>query len=99
MVVTPFHAPEANVAPLTIDAEVFEDLKREAIARAENLGHRLQPFLGAKHDPLCYVSFCNECRQMVIVSLDDGSDEHKGALYGYALEARCQGQSAARKFA
>ncbi len=85
------------MAPQTIDAEVLEDLKREAITRAENLGHRLQPFLGAKHDPLCYVSFCNECRQMVIVSLEHGGEDHKGALYGYALETRCQGHSAARK--
>ena len=71
-----------------IDPGTLEDLKRQAIGRAETLGHRLQPFRAAKHDPLCYVSFCHECRQMVIVSLECSGDR-PGALYGYALEARC----------
>jgi hypothetical protein len=78
----------------TIDPAALEDLKRQAIARAEHLGHRLQLFRTAKHDPLCYVSFCNECRQMVIVSLE-GGEEHRGTLYGYALEARCAARAAA----
>ena len=72
----------------TLDPIALEDLKRQAIARAERLGHRLQPFRAAKHDPLCHVSFCGECRQMVIVSLE-GVAERAGTLYGYALEARC----------
>ncbi len=70
--------------PYTVDAITLDDLKRQAIERAEGLGHRLQPFRGAKNDRRSVVSFCADCRQMVIVSLEDG-----GALYGYALEARC----------
>jgi hypothetical protein len=66
----------------------LEDLKRQAIGRAETLGHRLEPFRAAKQDPLCHVSFCHDCRQMVIVSLENAGSQ-PGALYGYALEARC----------
>jgi hypothetical protein len=75
-----------------IDAGTLEDLKRQAIGRAEALGHRLQPFRAAKHDPLCYGSFCHDCRQMVIVSLER-FDGPRGAFYGYALEARCASQT------
>ncbi len=76
--------------PQSIDVTTLEDLKRQAIGRAEALGHRLQPFRTTKHDPLCYVSFCDGCRQMVIVSLEHvPSSDHAGTLYGYALEARC----------
>ncbi len=80
--------------PETIDVTTLEDLKHRAVERAETLGHRLQPFRAAKQDPLCYVSFCHACRQMVIVSLEHTpSTEHTGALYGYALEARCLGSA------
>jgi hypothetical protein len=72
------------VPPCTVDAITLDDLKRQAIERAESLGHRLQPFRGAKNDRRSAVSFCADCRQMVIVSLEDG-----GVLYGYALETRC----------
>ncbi len=76
--------------PQSVDPGTLEDLKRQAIGRAETLGHRLQPFRAAKQDPLCYVSFCHDCRQMVIVSLEHaGSNQPTGELYGYALEARC----------
>ena len=77
--------------PQSIDPGTLEDLKRQAIGRAEAVGHHLRPFRAAKQDPLCYVSFCHDCRQMVIVSLADarGSQPGAGVLYGYALEARC----------
>ncbi len=70
------------------DVATAEDLKRQAIERAETLGHHLEPFRAAKRDPSCYVSFCNQCRQMVIVALDERGGEN-GLFYGYALEARC----------
>lgn len=76
--------------PDTIDQTTLEDLKHQANSRAGDLGHQLGPFRTAKQDPLCYVSFCVDCRQMVIVSLEKTSDDREGALYGYALEARCQ---------
>jgi hypothetical protein len=82
-----------DVPPQSIDPATLEHLKRQATGRAETLGHRLQPFRAAKHDPLCYVSFCRDCRQMVIVSLQQ-ADSPRGALYGYALEARCASQDA-----
>ncbi len=77
------------MAPPTIDPVTLDDLKRQAITRAGDLGHHLEPFRTAKHDPLCYVSFCAACRQMVIVSLKKDADDHSGGLYGYALEAPC----------
>jgi hypothetical protein len=80
------------VPPETIDPGTLDDLKRQAIGRAETLGHHLQPFRAAKQDPFCYVSFCCDCRQMVIVSLE-GARDRPGALYGYALEARCAGHT------
>ncbi len=78
------------MSPETIDIVTLDDLKRQAVARAVDLGHRLEPFRTAKHDTLCYVSFCTGCRQMVIVSLQDREQERAGRLYGYALEAPCQ---------
>ncbi len=75
--------------PQSIDPVTLEDFKHQAVERAERLNHRLEPFRTAKHDPLCYVSFCTDCRQMVIVSLDGRTEDDKGALYGYALEAPC----------
>lgn len=74
--------------------DVLDELKREAVARAEHLGHRLQVFRASKHDPSCSVSFCADCRQMVIVALEKNG-EPRGSLFGYALEARCQGEHAA----
>ncbi len=73
----------------TVESTTLEDLKRQAVERAENLGHRLEPFRAAKRDPSCYVSFCNQCRQVVIVSLEERPADDQRALYGYALEARC----------
>lgn len=75
------------------DVETLDGLKRTAQARAERLGHRLQTFRTAKHDPLCSVSFCSACRQMVIVSLAQRGAE-RGALFGYALETPCAGAGA-----
>ncbi len=80
-----------------IDPERLESLKHRATERAEHLGHRLGPFQTAKHDPFCYVSFCRDCRQIVIVSLEQQNDDHAGALYGYALEAACAAQDATRE--
>ncbi len=77
----------------TTDTVTLEDLKRQAVERAENLGHRLEPFRAAKRDPSCYVSFCNQCRQMVIVSFEERPADDQRALYGYALEARCAAHS------
>ncbi len=81
------------MTPATLDPVTLEALKSQAIARADDLGHRLEPFRTAKHDPLCYVSFCNACRQMVIVSLKKEGAAH---LYGYALEAPCPASHANR---
>ena len=81
--------------PQPIDTAALDHLKRQAIGRAETLGHRLQPFRAAKQDPLCYVSFCHDCRQMVIVSLEH--DSPRAAFYGYALEAPCARQDADHK--
>ncbi len=81
------------MAPQTIDPETLDHLKREATTRAEALGHRLQVFRTAKQDPLCHVSFCADCRQMVIVSLEHIDDPHNRAFFGYALEARCPGRT------
>ncbi len=75
--------------PQSIDPATLDELKQQAVERAERLNHRLEPFRTAKHDPLCYVSFCSDCRQMVIVSLESRVDADRGALYGYALEAPC----------
>ncbi len=80
--------------PQLIDPETLDHLKREATTRAEALGHRLQTFRTAKHDPLCYVSFCADCRQMVIVSLEHIDNPHDRTLFGWALEARCAGSGA-----
>lgn len=81
--------------PHTMDRTTLEGLKRQAIERAAHLSHRLEPFRTAKHDPLCYVSFCADCRQMVIISLEHGDrdGDDRGALYGYALEAPCAAHS------
>ena len=84
---------EAKVTPQTIDPVTLDDLKRRASARAADLGHRLEPFRTARHDPLCYVSFCAACRQMVIISLQKAADDQTGGLYGYALEAPCAASS------
>ena len=83
--------------PQTIDPKTLDDLRSRAVSRAGDLGHRLEPFRTARHDPLCYVSFCTACRQMVIISLQkDGADPSRG-LYGYALEAPCPGPGAGRR--
>lgn len=87
------------MAPQTIDPVSLDDLKRAAIARADTLGHRLEPFRTAKHDPLCCVSFCTACRQMVIVSIEKDCDDRSGGLYGYALEAPCAAAGAGRRSA
>ena len=81
------------MAVQTIDPVTLDDLKRQAIARAGDLGHQLEPFRTAKHDPLCYVSFCTACRQMVIVSVQKPAADQTGGLYGYALEAPCAASS------
>ncbi|MGE5362357.1 MAG: hypothetical protein ACM3NQ_25355 [Bacteroidales bacterium] len=84
--------------PQAPDPEALETLKRAATARAEELGHRLQVFRAAKQDPLCYVSFCTACRQMVLLNVTPrAADTHNAAhssdprqaLFGYALEAPC----------
>lgn len=82
--------------PQAAGVATVEDLKRQAVERAETLGHHLEPFRTAKRDPSCFVSFCNHCRQMVIVSLDERPDE-QGVFYGYALEARCAAVEANRR--
>ncbi len=84
------------MAPQTADPITLHDLKTQATARAADLGHRLEPFRTAKHDPLCYVSFCTACRQMVIVSLQKEGDG-SGRLYGYALEAPCAASGALQR--
>jgi hypothetical protein len=83
------------VPPQSVDPETLDHLKREATTRAEALGHRLEAFRTAKHDPLCHVSFCADCRQMVIVSLEHVDNPRDRALFGYALEAQCLGRTAA----
>ncbi len=84
--------------PQAPDPDALESLKHTATARAEALGHHLQVFRAAKHDPLCYVSFCTACRQMVLLNVAPRRDErralpaaneHRQALFGYALEAPC----------
>ena len=79
--------------PQTVDPETLEQLKRAAILRAEQLGHHLQVFRNAKHDPHCYVSFCSDCRQMVLVNLASRG-QRASALLGYALEAPCAARPA-----
>lgn len=81
--------------PHTIDRSVLEDVKGQAVERAARFGHHLEPFRTAKHDPDCYVSFCVDCRQMVIVNIERHGKDETGALYGYALEAPCVAHSAA----
>ncbi len=71
------------------DQSILDDLKGQAAERAARFGHRLEPFRTAKHDPDCYVSFCADCRQMVIVNIERHGADENGALYGYALEAQC----------
>jgi hypothetical protein len=86
------------VLPQAPDPDALESLKRTATARAEALGHHLQVFRAAKHDPLCYVSFCTACRQMVLLNVaprptdrhpSQPAGEHRQCLFGYALEAPC----------
>jgi hypothetical protein len=73
--------------PGTLDATTtLEELQREALAKASQLGHHLEAFRAAKRDPLSLVAFCHDCRQMVLVSGADGSPL---MLCGYALESRC----------
>ena len=85
------------MAPQPIDRATLDDLKRDALARAHALGHQLEPFRTARHDPLCHVSFCAACRQMVIVSLTQEGEDRPGRLYGYALEAPCTASGAGRQ--
>jgi hypothetical protein len=89
---------EANVVPQAqvADADTLESLKQVAVARAEALGHHLQAFQAAKRDPLCCVSFCRDCRQMVLLSLAAPAGS-SSALLGYALVCRCEGQRDARR--
>ena len=75
--------------PQSIDPATLDHLKHQAVERAARLNHRLEPFRTAKHDPFCHVSFCTDCRQMVIVALAPRPEDDQGALYGYALEAPC----------
>ena len=71
-----------------IERSTLDDLKRRAAERAGELGHHLGPFRSAKRDHFS-VSFCLDCRQMVIVTLEDEDGDCHGSLHGYALEVRC----------
>jgi hypothetical protein len=60
----------------------IDDIKREAVAQAERLGHRLKRFDKYKDSEVYYSSFCARCSAYLRVTASGGS--------GQAVEEPCQ---------
>lgn len=76
------------------ESQLLNDLKNLAVDRASRQGHQLGVFRSSRSDPERYVSFCQQCRHLVIIDLFPGPGVDRRRLYGYALEAGCPAHAA-----